>query len=137
MLCPLWALNNNFLFSPFASAIQMQAGWFDDSPFCTRRIEFPSCKIPGRKPLSSICSQAVQLSLSVYNLVYRIKVSAALSQNQYKKMLPYPLAIESTVYIPCSELGTQSDNLCSAVEGVTISSDAICDDTADVASLAL
>lgn len=52
-------------------------------------------------------------------------------------MLPYPLAIESTVYIPCSELGTQSDNLCSAVEGVTISSDAICDDTADVASLAL
>lgn len=49
-------------------------------------------------------------------------------------MLPYPLAIESTVYIPFSELGTQSDNVCSVVEGVTISSDAICDDGVGVAS---
>ena len=49
-------------------------------------------------------------------------------------MLPYPLAIDSTVYIPFSELGTQSDNVCSVVEGVTISSDAICDDGVGVAS---
>ncbi len=32
------------------------------------------------------------------------------------------------------ELGTQSDNVCSVVEGVTISSDAICDDGVGVAS---
>lgn len=86
MLCPLWALNNNFLFSPFASAIQMQAGWFDDSPFCTRRIEFPSCKIPGENRFHQFAARQCSYHLSVYNLVYRIKVSAALSQNQYKNV---------------------------------------------------
>mgnify|MGYP007015020717 CR=1 FL=1 len=78
MLCPLWALNNNFLFSPFASAIQMQAGWFDDS-------NSKVVKFRGENRFHQFAARQCSYHLSVYNLVYRIKVSAALSQNQYKK----------------------------------------------------